>query len=83
MNEYVNGLANEMYHVPFPSHLTGTRFEEIVKALYLNNNSLLFAVETTLLIDGGLTTTILMNPVNYVVKEGDHAFVISSDIEYA
>jgi|EP00360_Condylostoma_magnum_P000279 hypothetical protein len=30
-----------------------------------------------------MATTILMNPVNYTIKDEDNAFVISADIEYA
>lgn len=30
-----------------------------------------------------MTATILMNPVNYIIKDEDNAFVISADIEFA
>jgi hypothetical protein len=84
INEYVMGLSNEFYLVDFPEHLVGSNFITVLEELYQQCDSLLVGVQTVLDdLQGDELPTILLNPVNYVVKLGDRAFLISSDQEKA
>ena len=84
INEYVMGLSNELYMVDFPIHLVGNSFVHIVEVLYHRFESLLIGVQTALAdSEDKETQEIILNPVDYVIKPGDRAFIISSDLETA
>lgn len=85
MNEYIMGLSNELYLVPFPENLVGAKFSSIVSILYEKFDSLLIGVQTVMPDpeSGEDSQEILLNPTNYQIKPGDSAFIISSDLEKA
>lgn len=83
MNEYIMGLSNEVYLVPFPDHLIGNPFTDIVEILYNQYNSLLIGVQTFFQDDEGKIQDILLNPVDYFIKAGDSGFIITADLESA
>jgi Calcium-activated BK potassium channel alpha subunit/Ion channel len=85
LNEYIMGLSNEIYLVPFPPQTIGVEFSDIAQILYLNHNSLLIGVHT-LVFDKEISEKvqeILLNPVRYCISPGDNAFIISTDIKKA
>jgi hypothetical protein len=88
MNEYIIGISNEIYMIPIPEHLYGIEFTKIVKNLFLKHNSLLIGVETCFVNidakrDEDYIYEILLNPVSYIIRPGDKAFIIASDVEDA
>lgn len=85
VNEYIMGLSNELYLVPFPKSLIGSNFSLIVKVLYEKFDSLLIGVQTSIPDQDNLNETqeILLNPTNYNIRTGDKAFIITCDLEKA
>lgn len=85
MYEYMMGLTNEVYLVPFPKHLFGLKFTDVAKSLYLKHNSLLIGIQTKMVEPEYLEVhyEILLNPVEYRIQPEDKAFIISTDIEDA
>ncbi|KAJ3203883.1 hypothetical protein HDU67_009890, partial [Dinochytrium kinnereticum] len=83
VKEYVQGLHMEIYSVNISPCFRGMTFKVAAERVFLRHHAILFAIATNHKHvnagDNPLNDSILMNPVDYVMKGGEHAYMIAMD----
>ena len=79
LDQYLDGAKNEIFKVPFGPAFIGKSFSKVSLHFYRQRQVILFACH--IYIPDRDTHHVALNPGNYIIKEGDHGFMIAQSIE--